>query len=530
MMHTFVKTLPDIDFEYKFMNNFEYRLVNGGSTNTVFLGVVLTLFVWLGQFHWSRRHLYKIASQIDGPPTLPLIGSAHLFLGSPARIFKKMLNLCEKYDPIAKCWFGPKVVYAIAKPEHLQMVLNSPQCLHKDPIYKYLDSVLGSGILTAPVHKWKKNRKVIQPTFSQKILDKFVITFVEKTNIFVDVLKKSVGKGEFDAFESASALTLDTICETAMGVNVHAQTSKFGYGEWLNSAGIIIFLRALFIPFQYDTLFNLTPLSSKLYELINKIHTFSRNVVVTKRKALEEKPKEELYDDGDGEGIIKRKAFLDLLLELTSEGKKFNDEELKDEVITFIAAGTETTATTSSFAFIMLGMHPEVQQKVYEEIIDVLGHDRPITPEDMPKLQYTERFIKETLRLFPPGPFILRQVQGDFQLEEYTLPSDVSVIVPIIHIHRNAKYWTDPLIFNPDRFLPEETAKRHPYSFLPFSAGPRNCIGAKYAMMSLKTIMSAVLRKYELKTPYKTVEELELQSVSVLRPTKGFKISMELRQ
>lgn len=142
----------------------------------------------------------------------------------------------------------------------------------------------------------------------------------------------------------------------------------------------------------------------------------------------------------------------------------------------------------------MLGMHPEIQQKVYEEIMDVIGPDRPVEHSDLPQLKYTERFIKEVLRLFPVGPLVVRAHETDINLGkllkyfarksfiatipgDYVLPKGSSSVLVIIHMHRNPEYWPNPLRFDPDRFLPEEVAKRHPFAYVPFTGGPRICIG-----------------------------------------------------
>lgn len=131
----------------------------------------------------------------------------------------------------------------------------------------------------------------------------------------------------------------------------------------------------------------------------------------------------------------------------------------------------------NSFVFMMLGMFQDIQERVYEEIIDVIGPDRSVTYKDLPNLQLMERVIKETMRLFPVGPILVRKLTGDIAMGDKVLPEGGSVVLGIIVCHRNPEIWPDPLKFDPDRFLPEEVAKRHPYAWLPFSGGPRNCVG-----------------------------------------------------
>lgn len=112
--------------------------------------------------------------------------------------------------------------------------------------------------------------------------------------------------------------------------------------------------------------------------------------------------------------------------------------------------------------------------------MDVFGSDRTVEYNDLPHLKYTERFIFETNRLFPLGPIVVRSHEDDIKLDDCVLPAGSSSVLMIIHTHRSEKYWPNPLRFDPDRFLPEEVAKRHPYAYVPFTGGPRICIGKQY--------------------------------------------------
>ncbi|KAK9874350.1 hypothetical protein WA026_002700 [Henosepilachna vigintioctopunctata] len=260
-------------------------------------------------------------------------------------------------------------------------------------------------------------------------------------------------------------------------------------------------------------------------------YCFFQQVVLEKRKQFEEKMRKQKNGEEICEDELKeKKTFLNLLLQLTHEGTKMTDDELRHEVDTFTIAGSDTTASTLSFCLVMLGMHPDLQEKIREEVIDILGEDRDVTPEDMSRLNLLERFIKETLRIFPVGPIVLRMTDHDINLGKHQIPAGCSLVLGLIRVHRDPRIWKDPLKFNPDRFLPEEVAKRHPYSYLPFSGGPRNCIGYKYAMMSMKTTLAMTLRKFVVMTEYKTIEEIRLRINIVLKPTDGYKVYVKLRE
>ncbi|CAG9820625.1 unnamed protein product [Phaedon cochleariae] len=490
-----------------------------------------TFLIWCAQCLWRRRKLYKSASQVPGPFALPFIGCALYFLGSPYDIFSSIMMMFNKYPRIFKVWFGPRLFYAISDPKYFEILL--PTCLRKEPLYDKARMIVGDGLFTALVPKWKKNRKMIAPTFNQKILDNFVEIFNEQAEMLVQQLQKYCGKGEFDVFHVISKCTLDTICESAMGVKVNAQTKNAEYTKWADRIMEIIFLRIFVFWYHYDNIFHMTNLSKECQEIIRNMKGFSGKVVREKKKAFEDKLKDIEYSNNgyfDNEPM-KRKAFLDYLIEIRNDEKKgLSEEELEDEVNTFIIAGSDTTASTICFAFTMLGLHQDLQEKVYNEITEIIGHDRPVDPSDLPKLKYTERFIKETLRLFPIAGIIVRAVDEDVDIGDYIIPSGCSVVFGILRIQTDEKYWPNPFKFDPDRFLPDETAKRHPCTFVPFSYGPRNCIGPRYAMMVMKTILSHVLRRYKIHTSYQSVKDISLKANLVLRPKDGYKVFIELRK
>nr|CAB3514236.1 unnamed protein product [Spodoptera littoralis] len=163
-----------------------------------------------------------------------------------------------------------------------------------------------------------------------------------------------------------------------------------------------------------------------------------------------------------------------------------------------MVAGNDTSAVGTSFISLILSRHPEVQEKVYEELQEVFGDsDRLATFEDLLRLKYLDAVIRETLRLYPPVPIIVRKVENHVQLPSgITLVPGTGVLVNIWALHRNPRYWGDDAEhFRPERFL--DTPLQHPAAFMAFSNGPRNCAGYQYAMLSMKTVLSTVLRRFK---------------------------------
>lgn len=180
----------------------------------------------------------------------------------------------------------------------------------------------------------------------------------------------------------------------------------------------------------------------------------------------------------------------------------------------------------------MLGIYKDVQQRVFEEQQAIFGDDmsRDCTFADTLQMSYLERVICETLRLYPPVPLIARKLEEDVKLKSgpYTVAKGTTVVVFQYMVHRRGDTYPEPEKFNPDNFLPDRTAKRHYYSYIPFSAGPRSCVGRKFAMLQLKVLLSNIIRNYSVSSN-QTQKDFQLQGDIILKMANGFKISLEPR-
>ncbi|GFW21917.1 cytochrome P450 4c3 [Trichonephila clavipes] len=175
----------------------------------------------------------------------------------------------------------------------------------------------------------------------------------------------------------------------------------------------------------------------------------------------------------------KRQALMDLLLDQHINGQQLTEEDITEEIDTFMFEGHDTTATAMNFSLYCIGLYPEVQRKIHEELDSIFGEDteRPVTRDDVRDMKYLECVIKESLRLYPSVPLIGRMLNEDFNHNGMVIPKGTALNFFIVSIHRNPEIFPNPEVFDPDRFSPENVVKRHPFAYLPFSAGPRNCIG-----------------------------------------------------
>ncbi|KAL6467406.1 hypothetical protein MHYP_G00252100 [Metynnis hypsauchen] len=214
----------------------------------------------------------------------------------------------------------------------------------------------------------------------------------------------------------------------------------------------------------------------------------------------------------------------------TRTGTRSPTGDIQEEVDTFMFEGHDTTAAAMNWAVHLLGSHPDVQRKVHQELFEVFGEsERPINTEDLKRLRYLECVIKEALRLFPSVPFFARSICEDTRIGGYKVPKGTNAIIMPYALHRDPRYFPDPEEFRPERFLPENSAGRHPYSYIPFSAGLRNCIGQRFALMEEKVILASILRYFDIEACQKR-EELRPVGELVLRPEQGIWITLQRRQ
>ncbi|XP_055308044.1 probable cytochrome P450 313a4, partial [Sitodiplosis mosellana] len=200
-------------------------------------------------------------------------------------------------------------------------------------------------------------------------------------------------------------------------------------------------------------------------------------------------------------------VLIDQLFRLLSLGK-FNEKMIKEQIETVLMAGSETSALSLSYVILMLAMHPNVQERLYEELHSVfVSQDEETSYEHLQQLTFLDRVINEVMRLFPSAPLIARCTRADVPISNCTVPKNAFIMMSIYNMHRKPEIWGDDADeFNPDHFLPEKVDERHPFAYLPFSGGKRNCIGYQYALLSIKVVLSKLFRQYRFTTDLKMTD------------------------
>ncbi|XP_070264327.1 cytochrome P450 4V2-like isoform X1 [Myotis yumanensis] len=449
------------------------------------------------------------------------------------KFFQHLIHFTEenRHVPMLKLWFGTVPAIAMYKAETIEVILTSSKQIDKSYLYTFLKPWLGLGLLTSTGNKWRSRRKMLTPSFHFTILEDFLDVMNEQANILVNKLEKHVDGEKFNCFSYITLCALDIICETAMGKNIDAQTNDDSeYVRAVYSMSDLLHRRMRTFWLWHDVLYLLFKDGWDHKRNLKTLHNFTINVI--NERANEIKRDEEGKSDDKGTTLSnrKRKAFLDLLLNvMDDEGNKLSLEAIREEVDTFMFEGHDTTAAGMNWTLYLLGCYPEVQKKLDNELDEVFGNsDRPVTLEDLKKLKYLECVIKETLRIFPSVPIIARELNEDCDVGGYKVVKGSQILIIPYALHRDQKYFPDPEEFKPERFFPENSMGRHPYAYVPFSAGPRNCIGQRFAMMEEKVILSCILRHFWVECNQKR-EELGLAGELILRPTNGIWIKLKRR-
>ncbi|KAL3266632.1 hypothetical protein HHI36_010795 [Cryptolaemus montrouzieri] len=540
------------------------------------VGLLCLYHLW-----WSSQRYVKLGQKIPGPPFVPLFGNAlQIFSGeyrSASGIMSIVLDNYGKYRKqgnIFRAFLGPKLYIGLADPRDIELILGGNTHLEKSKEYSLFEPWLGDGLLINSGDKWKTHRKMIAPTFHHSILKTFVPVFNKNSEAVIKKFEQKLGQ-TIDVHDYMSGVTVDILLQTAMGIHRDENDKTnvgFEYAKAVMDMCNILHQRHFKFWLRPDFIFNLTSFAKLQKKLLNIIHSLTLKILEIKKGEYLTRKKEgkiSLYqeavrdteftehgnnkkffsedvavnfgsklrddlDDNDENdvGEKKRLAFLDFMIEASHmEGNNLSDEDIKNEVDTIMFEGHDTTAAGSSFVLCMLGVHQDIQSKVVKELNSIFkGSNRPVTYNDTLEMKYLERVILETLRLYPPVPLIARKVEKEIKLvsADYILPKGVTVIIGQFITHRLEEYYPNPLKFDPDNFLPERCQQRHYYSFIPFSAGPRSCVGRKYAMLKLKILLANIIRKFKIisEVPEK---DFKLQADIILKRADGFGLKLERR-
>ncbi|KAM4698058.1 cytochrome P450 3A24-like [Rhinophrynus dorsalis] len=477
------------------------------------------LFMTLLAFYgiWPYRFFKKIG--IPGPRPLPFIGT---FLENRKGLFEFDMECFKKYGRIWGFYDGSKPVLAIMDPVIIKAILVK-ECytLFTNRRNFGLNGPLKSSVLIAEDEQWKRIRTVLTPTFTSGKLKQMFPLIKHYGDLLVQNIQKKVDNKEtLNMKDIFGAYSMDIVLSTSFGVNVDSMNKPndpfVTNGKKLFSFSFIspLFLLTVLFPF-------IIPILDKMnfsFLSVNILNFFMDAVRNIKKKRQKDINKE-------------RVDFLQLMIDSQSKErnceedenhgyKALSDTEIMAQALIFIMAGYETTSTTLMFLAYNLATHPDVQMKLQDEIDTFIPNKASPTYDALMQMEYMDMVINESLRLFPPAIRIERVCKKTTEINGVTIPGGVVTVIPTFVLHRNPEVWPEPEEFRPERFNKVNREMQDPYNFLPFGIGPRNCIGMRFALVTMKVALTVLVQNFTFQTCKDTPIPMEIDTRGYLKSKK----------
>ncbi len=399
-----------------------------------------------------------------------------------------MTDAAAQYGDAVRIPVGPKELYFFNHPDHAKHVLaDNSGNYHKGIGLVHARRALGDGLLTSEGELWRKQRKVIQPAFQSKRIAAQADVIAQEAVKLVERLKRHSG-APVNVMNEMTGLTLGVLGRTLLD----ADLDEFG------SIG------DSFAAVQDQAMFELATLSA-----VPGFIPLPRQLRFRRAKADLQRIVDELVAARRRSGLDRDDVLSRLVVSADAEADpRVGRERLRDEMVTLLLAGHETTASTLSWTLYLIDQHPQVWERLHEEAVSVLG-DRAPTFADLHSLRYTNMVLEEVMRLYPPVWLLPRKALAPDEVGGYRVPAGADVVICTYTLHRHPRFWTDPTRFDPERFDPALAPERPRYAYIPFGAGPRFCVGNHLGMMEAAFVVSVLARELRLrKAPsYEVVPE-----------------------
>ena len=445
------------------------------------------------------------------PPRLPPGPKGKFLLGSIFEVSKDWLGFyqhcADEYGDVVRVRFAHVPVYLVVHPRDIESVLiTNAANFTKSADYRALARVLGNGLLTSEGGFWQRQRGLIQPAFHKQNIQAYASVM---TGAAERMLNSWQDGAERNLHDDMMRVTLEIVGQCLYGAEVS------GAAEQVGKAMEVVMQRfvtnaSLALLFSFDIPVIFARRESRAVQNLNEII----GGIIQQRRASNQR----------------REDLLDTLLHVRdADGKPMSDLQLRDEVMTLFLAGHETTAIALSWACYLIAQNPDVEAKLAGELRTVLAGRVP-TPDDLPRLPYTEMVLKETLRLYPAVWGIGRRAIAECELGGYRIPAGSNIFILQWRTQRDTRFFPDPERFDPERWRedPVRSGKIPRFAYFPFGGGPRVCVGASFAMMEATLLLAMIQERHKLElVPNHPVEVLA--SVT-LRPKHGIRMIAKCRK
>ena len=486
---------------------------------TFLIGAVLIFLFWF----------YKIRSKVN----IPVNPGGHWLLGhlgcfmsikDPDNFEPKFFELTDpKYGDVGHLKFLHVTNLTLNTAAVAENLLKSNVNINKTWQYDLFADWMKGSVLILPGAKWQRRRKLLTPAFHFNILESFIEVMRHSSIRLSEKLLAMAQEGPVEVLVTPllNVTTFNTLVETSFGYDSDAFEQEHEVFTAFSKILVTFVERPQNVLYYFDTIYNQTKSGKQAKKYLAIINDFLRELIKTRRQAK-------------ADGTVKlhkgKFSFLDHMINIQDENpEEMPEEYMLGECNTIMLAGHGTVTGTVNFALYFLCKHPDIQQKIFDEVTEAVGEGSidDVKPQN---LLYLTQVIRETLRLQPPAPNFARKLSEPMMAGKYLIPAGTNVDVMIWHIHRDPKVWSDPERFDPDRFTAENMKTRSPYAFIPFSAGPRNCLGFRFAMMEMRMLISYIIYNFKVTTEQTMGVDLirHIEGISVV-PGPNLKIKFEKR-
>jgi cytochrome P450 len=445
----------------------------------------------------------RVGAFPPGPRRSPLSAIVYLPGRDPLAFFG---SLARTYGDLVHLHLAGEHLYLVSDPKLIRDIfVTNQRSFKKGRGLEGAKRLLGEGLLTSEGQTHLRQRRLIQPAFHRDRLISYASTMTE----YADRAAASwTDRSTIDVSQEMTRLTLAIVGKTLFGSDVEAQATDVGRAL---TAVMETFWMTM-LPF-FDRIETLPiPALRRSKRARAELDRIIYGMIAERRKQPE--------DRGD---LL---SMLLMALDEEGDGTGMTDQQVRDEAMTIFLAGHETTANSLSWTWYLLSQYSDVEARVHAEIDRVLG-GRPPTMDDIPRLPFVEQVVTESMRLYPPAWIIGRRAMVDYEIAGYVAPArSVFVTSPYI-VHRDGRWFPDPLRCSPDRWTPAFKATLPPFAYMPFGGGPRRCIGDQFAWTELILIVSTIAQRWRLRlVPGHPVVP---QAVVTLRLKHGLRMTVERR-
>jgi cytochrome P450 len=414
------------------------------------------------------------------------------------------VQIARQYGDVVRARIGKLVFYMLVHPEHIEYVLRgNHKNFSKDKGTRLLSGLLGEGLLTSEGDLWRRQRRLSQPAFQVDQVEKYsdvMVSYAER------MLLKWQGGQIRDIHIDLMKLTLEIVAQTLFSASVEGKAEVVG-------EAMEIVMNYFASPIVWFPLWQKlpTPGNRRFSSAIQQLNSIIYETIARRRSG-----------ESQGNDLLAR-----LLAARDEDGSQMTDKQLRDELVTLFLAGHETTALALSYTFYLLANNPHADARLAAELDEVLQGRLP-THADVPRLQYAEWVVRESMRLYPPATSIGREALSDCEIGGYFVPKGTQIAIMQWITHRDARWFDDPEAFKPERWDNDLVRRLPRCAYFPFGDGPRICIGNQFAMMEAILVLATIAQRYRLTlAPGFT---LELLPSVTLRPKTGVQMVVHSRQ